>query len=90
MANSIFEHRPEFADVRTRAIELEGEGLPLLLLHGFADSADSWRLVLDEMRQRGRAAVALDCPGFGSASSCASPYGVWLSLPVLIQSICMR
>jgi pimeloyl-ACP methyl ester carboxylesterase len=48
---------------------LEGEGPPLLLLHGFADSADTWRLVLDALRRRGRAAVALDCPGFGSATA---------------------
>jgi pimeloyl-ACP methyl ester carboxylesterase len=65
----IFEHRPRLAGVDTRAVELEGEGPPLLLLHGFADSADSWRLVLDELRRRERAAVALDCPGFGSAST---------------------
>ena len=64
----IVEHEPRLAGVRTRAIELDGQGPPLLLLHGFADSADCWRLVLDELRRQGRAAVALDCPGFGSAT----------------------
>ncbi len=49
------------------ALELEGEGPPLILLHGFADSADTWRLLLDRLRKQGRAAVALDMPGFGQA-----------------------
>ena len=63
----IFEHQPKLAGIRTRALELEGEGPPLILLHGYADSADTWRLVIDRLRKRGRAAVALDLPGFGEA-----------------------
>jgi pimeloyl-ACP methyl ester carboxylesterase len=63
----IVEHQPKLAGIRTRAIELEGEGPPLILLHGYADSADTWRLVIDRLRKRGRAAVALDLPGFGEA-----------------------
>ena len=39
----------------------------LVLLHGFADSADTWRPLLDRLRKLGRAAVALDMPGFGQA-----------------------
>ncbi len=61
------EHTLRLADVRTRALELEGEGPPLLLAHGYGDSADTWRLLLDRLRKRGRAAVALDLPGFGTA-----------------------
>jgi pimeloyl-ACP methyl ester carboxylesterase len=63
----IVEHQPKLAGIRTRALELEGSGPPLILLHGYADSADTWRLVLDRLRKRGRAAVALDLPGFGEA-----------------------
>ena len=63
----IVEHTLRLGGVRTRALELEGEGAPLILLHGFADSADTWRLLLDRLRQQGRAAVALDMPGFGQA-----------------------
>jgi pimeloyl-ACP methyl ester carboxylesterase len=63
----IVEHTLRLAGYRTRALELEGEGPPLLLLHGYADSADTWRLQLDRLRKRGRAAVALDMPGFGTA-----------------------
>ena len=63
----IVEHNLRLAGYRTRALELEGEGPPLILFHGFGDSADTWRLVLDRLRKRGRAAVALDMPGFGTA-----------------------
>ncbi len=63
----IVEHNLRLAGYRTRALELEGEGPPLILLHGYADSADTWRLLLDRLRERGRAAVALDMPGFGTA-----------------------
>jgi pimeloyl-ACP methyl ester carboxylesterase len=63
----IVEHKLTLGGTRTRALELEGEGPPLILLHGFADSADTWRLLLDRLRKQGRAAVALDMPGFGTA-----------------------
>ena len=63
----LFEHRLELAGYRTRALELEGESPPLLLLHGWADSADTWRLLLDRLAREGRAALALDLPGFGAA-----------------------
>ena len=63
----LFEHRLTLAGYRTRALELEGEGPPLLLLHGYSDSADTWRLVLDGLGRADRRAVALDMPGFGTA-----------------------
>lgn len=63
----LFEHRPKYAGYRTRALELEGEGPPVLLIHGYADSADCWRLVLQRFARAGRAAVALDLPGFAEA-----------------------
>jgi len=67
----IVEHTPRLAGIRTRALELEGDGPPLLLFHGYADSADTWRLLLDRARKQGRAAVALDLPGFGQADRLA-------------------
>lgn len=63
----IVEHSLRLGGARTRALELEGEGPPLLLFHGYGDSADGWRLVLDRLRRRGRAGVALDLPGFGTS-----------------------
>ena len=64
----LFEHRLSLGDFQTRALELEGEGPPLLLLHGWSDSADTWRPVLDLLRRGGRRAVALDLPGYGTAT----------------------
>lgn len=63
----LFEHRLTLAGYATRALELEGEGPPLLLLHGYSDSADTWRLLLDRLARVGRRALALDLPGFGAA-----------------------
>ncbi|HEY6779990.1 MAG TPA: alpha/beta fold hydrolase, partial [Thermoleophilaceae bacterium] len=63
----LFEHRITLAGYETRALELEGDGPPLLLLHGWADSADTWRLVLDRLARLERRALALDLPGFGTA-----------------------
>jgi pimeloyl-ACP methyl ester carboxylesterase len=64
----LFEHRLTLAGYETRALELEGEGPPLLLLHGWADSADTWRLLLDHLGRIDRRALALDLPGFGTAA----------------------
>ena len=62
------EHRLSIAGFETRALELDGEGPLLLLLHGWCDSADTWRPLLDRLRRRGRRAVALDLPGYGTAA----------------------
>lgn len=64
----LFEHRLRIAGFETRALELDGEGPPLILLHGWSDSADTWRGVLDLLLRRGRRATALDMPGYGTAS----------------------
>jgi pimeloyl-ACP methyl ester carboxylesterase len=63
----LFEHRQDFAGYATRVLELEGAGPPLLLLHGYADSADTWRPLLDALGRADRRAVAVDLPGFGTA-----------------------
>jgi pimeloyl-ACP methyl ester carboxylesterase len=65
----LFEHRQEFAGFDTRVLELEGFGPPLLLLHGYADSADTWRPLLAALGRAERRAVAVDLPGFGAADS---------------------
>jgi len=62
------EHRLELAGCATRALELEGRGRPVVLLHGYADSADTWRLVLDRLARANRRALAVDLPGFGTAA----------------------
>jgi pimeloyl-ACP methyl ester carboxylesterase len=52
---------------RTRVLQVDGEGAPILLLHGFTDSADSWRPVLRALAHHSRRAVAVDLPGSGKA-----------------------
>lgn len=63
----LIEYRLDVAGCETRALELEGDGPPLLFLHGFADSADTWRATLDRLARCGSRALALDLPGFGAA-----------------------
>jgi pimeloyl-ACP methyl ester carboxylesterase len=63
----LFEHRRRFAGYDTRVLELEGEGPAVVLFHGYADSADTWRLVLAELGRAERRAIAVDLPGFAAA-----------------------
>jgi len=55
----------------TRALTVAGgrgaAAAPLLLLHGWSDSADTWRPLLLRLARSGRSATALDLPGFGHA-----------------------
>jgi pimeloyl-ACP methyl ester carboxylesterase len=63
----LFEHRLDLAGVATRVLELEGRGDPVVLFHGWSDSADTWRHVLARLARSERRAVAVDLPGFGDA-----------------------
>lgn len=67
----LFEHRMELAGVETRVLELEGRGDPVVLFHGWSDSADTWRHVLDRLARHERRAIAVDLPGFGTADRLA-------------------
>lgn len=68
----LLEYPTHFGGHATRVLELEGAGPPVLLLHGFADSADTWRLVLDGLARAGRRALAIDLPGFGASAPLAA------------------
>lgn len=56
-----------YGGVRTRELRQSGGGPPIVLLHGFTDSADTWRPLMRELTAAGREAVAVDLPHFGSA-----------------------
>ena len=67
MIQPLFEHRLTLAGYKTRVLELEGDGAPIVMFHGWADSADTWRQSLALLARRGHRAVAVDLPGFGEA-----------------------
>ena len=46
--------------VATRVLDVDGDGPPILLLHGFTDSADSWRPLIKELAGHARRVVAVD------------------------------
>lgn len=64
----VVERVVRLAGYRTRALEVDGDGPPVLLLHGFTDSADTWRALLAAFAAEGRSAVAVDLPGHGRAA----------------------
>lgn len=63
----IAETRATFGGVATTVLSVSGSGTPVVLLHGYADSADTWRAVLTRLEALGRRAFAVDLPGFGRA-----------------------
>ncbi len=63
----ITESRATFGGVGTRVLSVPGNGTPVVLLHGYADSAETWRGVLARLEASGRQAFAVDLPGFGRA-----------------------
>jgi pimeloyl-ACP methyl ester carboxylesterase len=68
---SVHERSMPLLGHRTRVLEVQGEGTGIVLLHGWGDSADTWRPLLDELASIGRRAIAVDLPGFGRASGLA-------------------
>ena len=53
--------------VRTRVLETDGSGPVVLLVHGYSDSADGWRDVMDRLATDGVRSVAVDLPHHGRA-----------------------
>lgn len=68
---AVDERTLELGGFRTRALVAapEGDALgdPFVLLHGWSDSADTWRPLLRRLADLRRPAIALDMPGFGRA-----------------------
>ncbi len=72
MIQPLFEHRQTFGGYQTRVLELEGDGVPIVFFHGYADSADTWRHTLAVLSRQGRRAIAVDLPGFAHADPLTS------------------
>ncbi len=65
----IEQRRRRYAGYWTNELAVAGDGPPLILLHGFSDSAETWRPVLECLEAYGRAGVAVDLVGFGQADA---------------------
>jgi pimeloyl-ACP methyl ester carboxylesterase len=48
----ITETRARFDGVSTRVLSVAGNGTPIVLLHGFADSVERWRHIPDPLKSR--------------------------------------
>jgi pimeloyl-ACP methyl ester carboxylesterase len=70
------EERVRLGGIDTRRLSVPGSGVPFLLIHGFADSADTWGPLLRELADAGRAATAIDLAGFGTSESLARNRGL--------------
>ncbi len=90
MAEPMIEYRDEIAGHITRVLEIEGDGPPLLLLHGFADSADTWRMVLDRLSRTGRRAMAIDLPGFGTCTTIDPDAGILEQIDDMVSAATVR
>ncbi|GAB3655821.1 alpha/beta fold hydrolase [Nocardioides korecus] len=60
-------------DVRTRYLQWGSSGSPVVLVHGFVESADTWRAVGERLAARGHRVFALDLDGWGYSQRVA-PY----------------
>lgn len=65
----ITETRSRFGGTGTRVLAVPGSEPTIVCLHGYADSADTWRPVLERLAAAGRRALAVDMPGFGRAGA---------------------
>jgi pimeloyl-ACP methyl ester carboxylesterase len=82
--------RVQIDGVDTRVLEVAGDGPPVVLLHGFGDSADTWRPLLAALAQLGRCAVAVDLPGFGCAGRLPRGSGVLEPLDRFVVAVIRR
>jgi len=56
--------------------KMAGEGEPLLILHGWGGSSNSWIEVQKILAKEGLKVIVLDLPGFGKSKSPPLPWGV--------------
>ncbi|MFV0385579.1 acetoin dehydrogenase dihydrolipoyllysine-residue acetyltransferase subunit [Paracoccus sp. (in: a-proteobacteria)] len=76
----------QFADLpagRIRFAERPGEGVPLLLIHGFGGDLDNWLFNIDALAEGGPV-YALDLPGHGQSVKTARPADLGLMVSTVI------
>jgi len=57
-------------------LKILGEGEPLLILHGWGSSSDSWKEVQRILAGQGLKVIVPDLPGFGKSVTPGKPWGV--------------
>jgi len=55
----------EVEGARVRYVDTGGEGEPVVMIHGFASSLETWDLVRPAVAEKGRRVIAMDLKGFG-------------------------
>jgi pimeloyl-ACP methyl ester carboxylesterase len=83
----------EVAGFRTRLLESvvpadDASGAPILLLHGYSDSADTWWRVLELLADRGQRAAAIDLPGFGEADRLRPDESMYAQYREVVTATC--
>ncbi|MEK7542240.1 MAG: alpha/beta hydrolase [Patescibacteria group bacterium] len=56
--------------------KIAGEGNPLLILHGWGSSSDSWVKVAEQIAEAGYKVIVPDLPGFGKTGAPKEVWGV--------------
>lgn len=68
---------------RIRYAERPGEGVPLVLIHGFGGDLDNWLFNIDALAEGGPV-YALDLPGHGQSVKTARPAGLDLMVDTVV------
>ena len=58
----------EVMGLRTRVID-EGDGAPIVMVHGVGGWAENWRETIAAISENGKRAIAVDLPGFGESDA---------------------
>lgn len=59
-----------------------GEGLPIILLHGFCESKEIWEPIISDIAEAGRV-IAIDLPGFGNNQPLKAP----VTIPQMAEEV---
>lgn len=67
----------EIFGLNTRYLETDGQSdIPLVILHGWGSSLESWRQVAEAFERAGKRVIIPDLPGFGETQEPSKPWDV--------------
>ncbi|MFA5747210.1 MAG: alpha/beta hydrolase [Candidatus Paceibacterota bacterium] len=67
--------------------KVEGEGRPVLILHGWGGSSDSWLKVQEILAGKGFRVLSLDLPGFGKSSDPSHSWNIDDYISLLLKFV---